>query len=98
MGLAAPPAVGRLHVSASAKRRRQVPECCACGEKPHHRAPLHVCARGQNGGELEIHLRRRTVAGGLWPPTLKRVLQESSTRAILQGKGFCQRLLQSQSR
>src|SRR5256885_1090383 len=47
---------------------------------------------------VEIDLRRRTFAGGLWPPTLKRVLHGFSTRAILHGKCFCQRLLQSQSR
>src|SRR5436305_4704635 len=32
--------------------------------------PLHVCARGHEGRELEIDFRRRTFAGGLWPPAL----------------------------
>src|SRR5207237_9805288 len=31
---------------------------------------------GHEGGELDFSFRRRTVAGGLWPPTLKRVLQQ----------------------
>ena len=97
-GLLLRPLSGVCTPSAAAARRRQAPEICACGEKPHHRAPLHVCARGHEGGELDFSFRRRTVAGGLWPPTLNAFFRVCPRARSFRNTGFCRPLVEAQSR
>src|SRR5205085_8158967 len=97
-GIWGPPAVGRLRVfggcrtsPASSGDMRLWRQASRPRSVARPRARARWC-------ELDFRFLRSTVAGGLWPPTRKRVLQGLSTRAILHGKCFCQRLLQSQSR
>src|SRR5256885_3756871 len=94
----APPAVGSLHAFGIG---RTSPASSGDLRLWQRASPSRSVARLRaraRCGELEIDLRRRTFAGGLWPPTLKRVLQGFVHARDPSGQVLLPRLLQSQSR